>query len=534
MMLTFPVANAQMGQQGKSLEDFSTLIERWNDVDLAADERFEAVKELHIAFHQTYPDTVLYYLEEMRELAKSVDRPLALYSAHNRIASLLEKQGHTEEALIAFSQAEQVAISLGDSARLGGVYANRGNVYVQLNQYVEAVRHFNRAMELYAEAGHEDRARKMRMALGNVFMLIDHYTLAMDQFVVLREEISDAQDMGYFSGLLALNMGWCAFKLKDYDSASALYASALPTLEREHKGFFVAGCHENMAALSEELGALDDALEHQVTAMQIYRDLGARGDELECLLSIAKLTLPSDPAEALRMASENQQELLTQIGYESKRKLFHLLYQAYKVLGEESKALEMHESFVLYDDSLQAEKHSLAVLRAAYEKDVEHQIEAVQWAGEQERSRQEIKQLKTVFALVLGFVVMLGLLITYIVKIQRWHQNRRDKLLSQIDVLRSKKTKKLAFEHSGIELDFDLLNQSLGRTLNETDCKVLNILLENPSITNKGISEIVHLSVDGIGSSLRRMYEYFGIKETKYKKISLLHTAMKICERQNG
>jgi tetratricopeptide (TPR) repeat protein len=534
MLLTVSVALAQLDQQGKDLEDLSSLIERWNDVDLAADERLEAVKEIHIAFHQMYPDTVLHYLEEMRELAKSDDRPLVLFSAHNRIASLLEKQGRTTDALIAFGHAEQVAISLGDSARLGSVYGNRGNVYVQLNQYVEAVRHFNRATELYADAGAEDRARSMRMALGNVFMLIDHYTLAMDQFVVLQKEISDEQDMGYFPGLLALNMGWCAFKLKDFDSASALYASALPTLEREQKGFFVAGCHTNMAALSEELGALDDALEHQITAMQMYRDLGARGDELECLLSIAKLTLPSDPAEALRMASENQQELLAQIGYESKRKLFHLLYQAYKVLGEESKALEMHESFVLYDDSLQTEKHSLAVLRAAYEKDVEHQIEEVQWAGEQERSLQEIKQLKTMFGLVLGFVVMIGLLIIYIVKIQRRHQDRRDELLSQILVLRSKKTKKMAFEFSGLELDFDLLNQSLGRTLNETDCKVLNILLENPSITNRGISEIAHLSVDGIGSSLRRMYEYFGIKETKYKKISLLHAAMKICERKNG
>ena len=42
-------------------------------------------------------------------------------------------------------------------------------------------------------------------------------------------------------------------------------------------------------------------------------------------------------------------------------------------------ALEMHEVFVLYDDSLQTEKHRLAVLRAAYEKDVEHQLQAVQW-----------------------------------------------------------------------------------------------------------------------------------------------------------
>jgi hypothetical protein len=35
------------------------------------------------------------------------------------------------------------------------------------------------------------------------------------------------------------------------------------------------------------------------------------------------------------------------------------------------------------------------------------------------------------------------------------------------------------------------------------------------------------MSVDGIGSSLRRMYDYFDIKESKYKKISLILDAIK-------
>jgi len=35
------------------------------------------------------------------------------------------------------------------------------------------------------------------------------------------------------------------------------------------------------------------------------------------------------------------------------------------------------------------------------------------------------------------------------------------------------------------------------------------------------------MSVDGIGSSLRRMYVYFDIKESKYKKIALITKAIK-------
>jgi hypothetical protein len=40
------------------------------------------------------------------------------------------------------------------------------------------------------------------------------------------------------------------------------------------------------------------------------------------------------------------------------------------------------------------------------------------------------------------------------------------------------------------------------------------------------------MSIDGIGSSLRRMYEYFELKDTKYKKIALIIKAINICKEQ--
>mgnify|MGYP003774659191 FL=1 len=513
---------------GRCQPDMSPLIAAWNDTTRSAEDRLQTAKDLHIEFHQQFPDTVLFYLKEMRDLAESADAPLALYSAHNRIGSLLEKQGHLEEALNAFDQSEQVAIALGDSARLGSVYGNRGNVYVQRNEYVEAIRHFNRATELYEAAEDGDRANRSRMALGNLFMIIGHHEWAMAQFERVQSGLGDEEELGYFPGLLKLNMGWCAYKLKDFERASVLYDSALSALEREEQGFYVAGCYENMSTLSEELGAIDEAMKQRVTAMEMYRDLGVRGNELSCMLDIAELTLPSDPEKALRLVNDNQQELLGQTGFEVKRKLYRVLYLAQKELGNEAEALEMHESFVLYDDSLQSEKHRLAVIRAAYEKEVEHQIEVVSWESEQKQSRQEVQQLKVVLALVLGFVAVIGLLVTYIVNIKRRHNDRRDELMCEIEELHRNSGHTLVLETPILELNRTLLDKALDRTLNDTDWNVLNILLNDPAMTNRSIAEKAHLSVDGIGSSLRRMYGYFEIKETKYKKMALLHAAMKV------
>jgi DNA-binding CsgD family transcriptional regulator len=61
----------------------------------------------------------------------------------------------------------------------------------------------------------------------------------------------------------------------------------------------------------------------------------------------------------------------------------------------------------------------------------------------------------------------------------------------------------------------------------------LNILLEDPTISNKELADKAYLSVDGIGSSLRRMYEYFDIPSSKYMKIALLLKAIKISNNGN-
>ena len=89
----------------------------------------------------------------------------------------------------------------------------------------------------------------------------------------------------------------------------------------------------------------------------------------------------------------------------------------------------------------------------------------------------------------------------------------------------------MTFAGDSFQLNRKRIESHIDRKLNETNWKVLNILLGDPVITNKEIAEKAFMSVDGIGSSLRRMYEYFDIKETKYKKISLLLEVIKISNK---
>ena len=139
-----------------------------------------------------------------------------------------------------------------------------------------------------------------------------------------------------------------------------------------------------------------------------------------------------------------------------------------------------------------------------------------------------IQQLQTLLWLILVFMSVVAALVAYIFQNQKEHLLRREQLLAQIEELRKSRGGQVLVDSNGFELHRDRIEASLERALNETDWNVLNILLKDPSSTNAQIAENACLSVDGIGSSLRRMYVYFSVQETKYKKIALLHKAMNL------
>mgnify|MGYP000135226234 FL=1 len=115
------------------------------------------------------------------------------------------------------------------------------------------------------------------------------------------------------------------------------------------------------------------------------------------------------------------------------------------------------------------------------------------------------------------------------IETRRYKKNkkRKDQLLNEIKLLKTRNLDSILGSQA-FKLSKEKIDTHLNRVLNKTDWNVLLILLDNPVAMNKEIADRAFMSIDGIGSSLRRMYDYFEIKETKYKKVSLILTAVKI------
>jgi len=108
------------------------------------------------------------------------------------------------------------------------------------------------------------------------------------------------------------------------------------------------------------------------------------------------------------------------------------------------------------------------------------------------------------------------------------HEQRKAALLSEIEELKASQMRNMAVSMPSLEDQRSAIEAAIDRPLNETDWNVLNLLMEEPTMTNQAIADRAFLSIDGIGSSLRRMYEYFNIGDTRYKKIALIHAVTKL------
>ncbi|MGB1076328.1 MAG: winged helix-turn-helix transcriptional regulator [Flavobacteriales bacterium] len=505
-----------------------SLLRIWHDESESIDVRFAAFDQLYAGYHQRYPDTMLVELEELAVKALEHNRPLLLYDAWLRKGGLLNYKGLNEEALKAYRRAEEVIRPFDDDMRMGSLAANRGNVYANQADYAQAMDSFTKALELHTAAENARGKRNARMALGNVFVLIEMFELGKTQYEEVLAELDWTPENARFRGLLYMNLGYCEYKLGNLQHATELYYQALPLAEQANSDYHLAAVHQNIATLYEVEGLVDDAMFHATRSLKLFERLGAEQAMVECQLLLARLQLGDDVRGTLAQAEGILVRHPDLESHELLSDLYELLYLAHKELGNTARALEMHESFLAFHDSVEHARNKFVVIRTAYEKDVEHRLNVLRMEGQEEVDRLYIQQLQTVILLIVIFGFVVAGVVAYALRNKAMHEQRKAALLSKIEELRASQMRSMAISLPSLEDQRSAIEAAIDRPLNETDWKVLNLLMKEPTMTNQAIADRAFLSIDGIGSSLRRMYGYFNIGETRYKKIALVHAVTKL------
>jgi tetratricopeptide (TPR) repeat protein len=448
-----------------------------------------ALNEKAITFYMLgYPlDTVNSVLQEVLPIYAELNNYNGIASTKNNIGVLLEDQGDYQSAIHYYTEALNQFKAQKNNFMVADLLNNVAGIYQTIELYELALLNYKEALNIYTDEGAEEK-----------------------------------------SGFLWLNMAVIYTKTGRTKIAREHFRQAYPILKAKNDLYYLPTYFYHLAEFYEGTKKLDSASLMIEKGLKILTEIGNNDRIISSKLLKANLILYSDSKQAYRIAEELKEPILNQNKKSNKASLYQLLYKCYKKQEKYLLALEMNEQYLLYADSVLVEKNKNTIVRNVLQAEYNAKLFENRLEAEKKEAQLKLKQLRLVYFLILiGAIMILILFFYYRFRIKK-NQAKRNLLLDEIVKLKNTTNKDLMVVSNKFALVREKIEHSINRKLNETDWKVLNLLLEDPVITNKEIAEKIFLSVDGISSSLRRMYEYFDIKESKYKKISLLLEGIKL------
>lgn len=525
-VLSLFVSSNLFGQQFNS----DSLKRIWTNQQNPDSTRFKAINQYYVNHTHAEPDSVLVLCDYHYHLAQTKNATRELASALNEKSYVYYIKGDIDKSLAYLQRSVAVLQKLNDQKGLAPVYSNMGSIYADRQMYQEAVRYFMLTLELYEKEKIEKGEARILSNLGMTFVKLDRDDLARTYF---EKSIRIYTKLGLKerTGSSVLSLAGIYFKEKKYEQAINKTKEALELLVQENDQVDISDCYFLMAKTYKELNELDKAFLYLGKSFQIEKVIKNNARNMERLMLKADLTLGNDKEEATRIAEGILKLIDRYTSNEIKANLYDLLYRCYKAQNKFDLSLLMLEQNSRFMDSVKIEKDNIAIIEAAIQKEFDDKLKQTKAKSESDKNTLKNTHARKIFGIIL-IVLVVGIIAFFFTrKTIRENRKAQEELLLELEQLKKQENTAIVANPSGFQLNREALEKHLDRKINETDWNVLNILLGDPVLSNKEIAEKAFLSYEGIGSSLRRMYEYFEIKESKYMKISLLMEAIKISNK---
>ena len=505
----------------------------WENEELTDSLRFAALDEFHDLFSLVMPDSTLSVLDYYYELAISKGADRQVYRSAVRKGNILRLQDRIEEARTHYYEALIIAKKMNNARLEAIIIGNFGNLYLDQGEYFESIKRYNDAKKIFSTE--DDKLGEARMLngigainsrIGNNDIALVHYEKALNLYKEL-----DTKNISYpilNSTTILMNIGLLYTKDNLLIKAEASFLEALKILKPYNYKIYILGCYNTLARIYLELNQIENSLLFANKSFEIAKELDTQSGILESKILLASINYQKN--KSIQQLESILEQVSINGSLEMKSEVYELLYIGYKVQNRLDLSLKMYELYNLYNDSIQKNIDSYSIARENVKNEYEKILFESQLENEKEKNILKLNQIKKIVFIIFISIVLILLLIYFIVLNNKKSNRNRDALLEEIKFLKENKVNAI-FDSNKFELSKQKIDSYLNRVLNETDWKVLLILLDNPMVLNKEIAEKSNMSIDGIGSSLRRMYDYFEINETKYKKVSLIHKAVNISEK---
>ncbi|MBK6945774.1 MAG: tetratricopeptide repeat protein [Flavobacteriales bacterium] len=391
-------------------QELDSLWRVWYDESLPDTARMQAMDYItfdHYMFNK--PDTAYVLAGLVLDLARRKGNTKYEAWALNAQGASLQETGDYPRALDHFKRSLKIMEKRGDARRSAIGHSNVGNILHELGENAEAKIHFERSLELGRAIG--DTASQGATLINYAGLLRESgdTTLALEMYQTATL-FNEAPGRERNKCIALYNLGIVRALKKDYGQASIEYDRANELARTIGDADLLAMVNRGLGSMALRMGKPAEALAHGQRSLAIARSA-------------------SLPWEMMESA--------------------HLVYDAYKALGNAALALPAYELHVRMRDSLQKEEDRVEVARAnvrsAFRMEMltdslEHRTELAQMENERmiERLRAD-RNRNRAWGLGGGGVLLVGGISAFTISDRRRRQARyeRDSAELEIQALRS-------------------------------------------------------------------------------------------------
>ncbi|MBK9192066.1 MAG: tetratricopeptide repeat protein [Crocinitomicaceae bacterium] len=278
----------------------------------------------------------------------------------------------------------EVEIYLGSR---GIAFNNLGLVYVSNGRYKEALEFFQNSLLI---SDYFDDDAKRANAYNNIGMIYDHMKLpekALDYFN--KSYTLDSSD-AYSKGTYYNNSGLCYFALGDTNKALGNYKLSLKNSELAEDYRGLGNTYSNIALILYNKKLFNESLQNYDSAIAAYQKVGLDDGIALAYNGKGDVYLDQSQFQLARANCETGYNLAKESGSLSGLKAnCNCLYFVHKNTGNVEKALEFHELYVGYRDSLEKTEKKQEVLKLDFQFNLNQQKsqDSIEFAHQQKMER---------------------------------------------------------------------------------------------------------------------------------------------------
>ena len=501
----------------------------WTNVNISDTLRFKAIKEYYFKNTYSQPDKVISLTQCHYQLGKENRSVKQMANALNERSYAHYIKGDLISSIEVLKQSISLYEKINEPKNLIVIQSNLGSIYNEQKEYLKAFNSFNASLKIVRELKLKTSEARILVEIAEIYSRLDEFDLAMEYLdesltICVAKKISKDNQIG----TIFLKKAEIYYKKKQYNQAIEYSNKAIIEFKNTNNKFDLSECYVLLAKANKKLLKKDLALAYTDKAVAINYELDNNSKIIESQILKSYLLLDIKPNLAKNIAKESLQLLKPETSNQTKAGLDKLLYECYKGANQPRKALSMFEKYTVFKDSFQLEKNKILIIKETIKSEYEQKLQQNKAINEKENAIVKLTYTYKIY-FVISITILLVILFVYVFRTKNIKTRKElDALLLEINTLKRKEQLNIMVNASDFELNKEKIQSSINRKLNKTDWSVLNVLLQNPEASNKQIAEEVFLSIDGIGSSLRRMYQFFDLKQTKYKKVLLIKRAIEI------